>query len=227
MKLTKFAAIALIFFGFGCGNSTNTTTSSSKPAREKKVIPADEILAKYGEGLYAQFNITEGDVLIRLEMDKAPLTVANFVGLAEGSMPNDARPLGEPYYDGLNFHRVINVANGDSENFMIQGGDPDGNGTGGPGYQFRNEIHPALTHRSPGTLAMANSGPNTNGSQFYITNDARHDLDGSYNVFGYVVEGQKCVDQTLQGDKIHYVAIIRVGEAAKQFDAVSTFNANK
>ena len=191
------------------------------------MISADSIKEKYGEGLYAQFNITEGNVLARLEVEKAPLTVANFVALAEGSMPNDARPAGEPFYDNLNFHRVINLANGDSYDFMIQGGDPDGTGQGGPGYQFRNEIHPLLTHSGPGILAMANSGPNTNGSQFYITNDAQPSLDGSYNVFGRVVDGQSRVNQTLKGDKLYYVAIIRVGEAAENFDAIETFNSLK
>ncbi|MCO4819179.1 MAG: peptidylprolyl isomerase [Bacteroidetes bacterium] len=227
MNFTKLCAFILILAAAGCGSETKTTTKSRSHTREKKVLSADSIKAKYGEGLYAQINITEGDVLVRLEMEKAPLTVANFVALAEGSMPNDARPAGEPYYDGLNFHRVINLANGDSYNFMIQGGDPDGNGQGGPGYQFRNEIHPLLKHSGPGILAMANSGPNTNGSQFYITNDAQPSLDGSYNVFGKVVEGQSRVDQTLKGDKLFYVAIIRVGEMAKNFDAVETFNSLK
>lgn len=224
MNWLKYASIVIILTAFGCNATQETNTKSRSYTREKKVIPASEIQTKYGDGLYAQINITEGDVLVKLEMEKAPLTVANFVALAEGTMPNDAKPLGEPFYDGLNFHRVINLANGDSYNFMIQGGDPDGSGTGGPGYQFRNEIHPALTHSGPGILAMANSGPNTNGSQFYITNDAQPSLDGSYNVFGKVVEGQKAVDQTLKGDKIHYIAIIRVGEAAEQFDAMETFN---
>ena len=227
MKLIQFSAILLILATVGCGSETKNTSKSRTHTREKKVLNADSIQARYGEGLYAQINITEGNVLVRLEMEKAPLTVANFVALAEGAMPNDDKPMGEPYYDGLTFHRVINLANGDAQNFMIQGGDPDGSGTGGPGYQFRNEIHPLLRHSGPGILAMANSGPNTNGSQFYITNDAQPSLDGSYNVFGKVVEGQRAVDQTLKGDKIYYVAIIRVGEAAENFDAMETFNSLK
>lgn len=227
MNFLKLTAFALTLTIIGCGTPQETKTTTTSHTREKKVIPADEIKAKYGDGLYAQINITEGNVLIRLEMEKAPLTVANFVALAEGTMPNDARAKGEPFYDGLLFHRVINIANGDDDNFMIQGGDPDGDGTGGPGYQFKNEIHPQLTHSGPGILAMANSGANTNGSQFYITHGARHELDGSYNVFGKVVEGQLNVDQTLKGDKLHYIAIIRVGEAAENFDALATFNALK
>ncbi|MFT5723011.1 MAG: peptidyl-prolyl cis-trans isomerase A (cyclophilin A) [Bacteroidia bacterium] len=227
MNLLKYTALLLTFAFVGCGPTEKKPTTQTTKTREKKVLPTAEILAKYGEGLYAQINITEGNVLCRLEVEKAPLTVANFVALSEGTMPNDAKPLGTPFYDGLNFHRVINKANGDSYNFMIQGGDPDGNGQGGPGYQFRNEIHPMLNHSGPGTLAMANSGANTNGSQFYITNAAQPSLDGSYNVFGKVVEGQLSVDQTLVGDKIHYIAIIRVGQAAESFDAVTTFNSLK
>jgi peptidyl-prolyl cis-trans isomerase A (cyclophilin A) len=227
MNFIKLSSLVIIIALAGCTKTQNKTVKSRSVEREKKVIPAETILEKYGEGIYAQINITEGNVLARLAMERAPLTVANFVGLSEGSMPNDFRSAGEPYYDGLLFHRVINVANGDSYNFMIQGGDPDGNGQGGPGYQFRNEIHPLLKHSGPGILAMANSGANTNGSQFYITNDAQSSLDGSYNVFGKVVEGQLNVDQTLQGDKIHYIAIIRVGDAAKSFNAVETFNSLK
>ncbi|MFT5511993.1 MAG: peptidyl-prolyl cis-trans isomerase A (cyclophilin A) [Bacteroidia bacterium] len=227
MKLVKYIAVVLVLALFGCGNTTEKTTKTRTVTREKKVMPVDAVKEKYGDGLYAQINITEGDVLIRLAMDKAPLTVANFVALTEGNMPNDFRAAGVPYYDGLLFHRVINVANGDSYNFMIQGGDPDGNGSGGPGYQFRNETHPLLTHSGAGILAMANSGPNTNGSQFYITNDAQPSLDGSYNVFGKVVEGQGRVDRTLKGDKMYYVAIIRVGEKATNFDALTTFNTLK
>ena len=226
-QLTLFSAFMAILLS-SCGSSgTKTTTKTTPEERPHKLIPIEEIQSKYGEGLYAQMRITEGDVLIRLEMEKAPLSVANFVALAEGKMPNTAIPLGNPFYDGLNFHRVISIANGDNQNFMIQGGDPKGDGSGGPGYQFRNEISPALTHYREGTLAMANSGPNTNGSQFFITVAPQPSLDGSYNVFGYVVQGQDNVNKTLKGDKIRYVEIRRVGDAANNFDALKTFNSLK
>ncbi|MBO6515248.1 MAG: peptidylprolyl isomerase [Bacteroidia bacterium] len=169
-------------------------------------------------------SITEGDVLIRLEMEKAPLTVANFVALAEGSMPNNAKKPGEPFFDGLTFHRVISIANGDGNDFMIQGGDPDGSGMGGPGYNFRDEFHPSLQHNQPGKLSMANSGPATNGSQFFITLSPQPHLDNVHSIYGQVVQGLDKVQRTLQGDKIKYVKIIRIGEDAKNFDAMSTFN---
>lgn len=225
-RLTFFSALILILLSScgGNGNGNQEAAKSQASNKPHKLIPIEEIKTKYGDGLYAQMRITEGDVLIRLEMERAPLTTANFVALAEGKMPNTAIPVGQPFYDGLNFHRVISIANGDNQNFMIQGGDPKGDGTGGPGYQFRNEISPALTHYREGTLAMANSGPNTNGSQFYITVAPQSSLDGSYNVFGYVVQGQDNVNKTLKGDKIRYVEIRRVGAAAENFDAVKTFN---
>jgi peptidylprolyl isomerase len=148
------------------------------------------------------------------------LTVANFVGLAEGEIKNSAKSEGEPYYDGLTFHRVI-------KNFMIQGGDPTGNGNGGPGYAFRDEIDPSLKHDRAGTLSMANAGPNTNGSQFFITHKPTPHLDGKHAVFGYVVEGQGTVDLIEKGDEIKSVEIIRNGKAAKKFDAAETFNKMK
>lgn len=171
---------------------------------------------KLPDGLYAELNTSKGKILLWLEFEKAPLTVANFVGLAEGKIQNTFRQPGEPFYDGLTFHRVI-------ANFMIQGGDPAGNGTGGPGYSFKNEIVPELKHEGPGILAMANAGPNTNGSQFYITHVTTAWLDGGYNVFGHVVQGQDVVNAIVQGDKIESVKIIRRGKKAKKFNAAKTF----
>lgn len=191
---------------------------------EKKIKSESDLLAKYGEGIYAQMHITEGDVLIKLEMEKAPLTTANFVALAEGKMPNNAKKVGEPFYDGLTFHRVISMKNGDGQQFMIQGGDPLGNGMGGPGYEFRDEFHPDLKHTNPGVLSMANSGKNTNGSQFFITLAPTPHLDNVHSIFGKVVEGYEAANSTLMNDKIRWVAIIRVGDAAKKFDAMETFN---
>mgnify|MGYP003110789344 CR=1 FL=1 len=168
------------------------------------------------DGLYAKFHTSKGEILVALEYEKTPGTVGNFVGLAEGNLENKAIPQGKPYYDGLKFHRVI-------PDFMIQGGDPKGNGTGGPGYNFEDENHPTLTHDAPGKLSMANAGPGTNGSQFFITHIATPWLDGKHTVFGSVVEGQDVVDAIQQGDKIEKLEIIRQGAAAEKFNAVEEF----
>ncbi|WP_299110560.1 peptidylprolyl isomerase [uncultured Winogradskyella sp.] len=168
------------------------------------------------DGLYAKFNTTKGAVLVNLEFEKTPGTVGNFVALAEGNLENSAKPQGTPYYDGLKFHRVI-------PDFMIQGGCPQGTGTGNPGYKFDDEFHPDLKHSGPGILAMANSGPGTNGSQFYITHVATDWLDGKHTVFGNVIEGQDIVDAIVQGDSIESIEIIRQGEAAEKFNAIEAF----
>ncbi|MCL2608409.1 MAG: peptidylprolyl isomerase [Treponema sp.] len=176
-----------------------------------------------GDGVFARIGTTRGDVVIRLEYEKTPLTVVNFVALAEGKM--DATE-GKPFYDGLTFHRVISVVNGDGQDFMIQGGDPQGSGSGGPGYRFPDEIVPELRHDGPGILSMANAGPGTNGSQFFITLVETPWLDGRHTVFGRVIEGQDVVNATLQGDKINSVEIIRNGAAAGRFRAdQATFDA--
>ncbi|WP_179348657.1 peptidylprolyl isomerase [Winogradskyella pacifica] len=168
------------------------------------------------DGIYAKFNTTKGAILVNLEFEKAPGTVGNFVALAEGNLENSAKPQGNPYYDGLKFHRVI-------PDFMIQGGCPQGTGTGDPGYKFDDEFHPDLRHSGPGVLAMANSGPGTNGSQFYITHIATDWLDNKHTVFGNVVEGQDIVDAIAQGDKIETIEIIRQGDAAEKFNAIEAF----
>jgi peptidylprolyl isomerase len=168
-------------------------------------------------GIYAKFETSQGEILAVLEYNKVPLTVANFVGLAEGSLKNEAKKKGEPFYDGLTFHRVI-------ENFMIQGGDPKGNGTGGPGYKFADEFHPDLKHTGPGILSMANSGANTNGSQFFITHIDTTWLDNKHAVFGKVIEGLEVVNNIKQGDKLEKLEIIRQGEEAQAWDATLVFD---
>ncbi len=171
---------------------------------------------KLGEGLFAKIVTTKGAIIVKLEMEKTPLTVANFVGLAEGKIKNTAKAEGQPYYNGLKFHRVI-------ADFMIQGGDPTGTGSGSSGYKFKDEFDQSLKHNRAGTLSMANSGPGTNGSQFFITHKDTPWLDGKHSVFGYVVEGQGTVDLIAEGDLIKTIEIIRNGKAAKKFDAAKVF----
>jgi FKBP-type peptidyl-prolyl cis-trans isomerase len=167
-------------------------------------------------GLYAKFNTSKGAIIVNLEFEKTPGTVGNFVALAEGNLENGSKPQGTPYYNGLKFHRVI-------ADFMIQGGCPLGTGTGSPGYSFDDEFHPELKHSGPGILSMANSGPASNGSQFFITHVATPWLDNKHTVFGNVVEGQDVVDAIAQNDVLESLEIIRVGEAAEKFNAVEAF----
>lgn len=177
--------------------------------------------SNYAPGLYAEISTNQGLIVAKLYFEQTPLTVTNFVGLAEGRLENKAKPAGEPYYDGLIFHRVI-------PGFMIQGGDPDGTGRGGPGYQFADEVFPSLRHTKPGILSMANAGPGTNGSQFFITVAATPWLDGKHTVFGEVVSGMDVVnkivgvekgaqDRPRQEQVMETVRIVRVGEAAEAF----------
>ena len=170
------------------------------------------------DGLFARIDTNRGEILVRLEYQKAPLTVCNFAALAAGTMDICA---GKPFYDGLTFHRVI-------PNFMIQGGDPLGSGQGGPGYQFPDEIDPSLRHDGPGVLSMANAGPGTNGSQFFITLKDTPWLDGKHTVFGKVVEGMNALraigqtptdGQDRPRDKviINRITIVKNGAAAQAF----------
>jgi len=165
------------------------------------------------DGLYAKFDTAKGEIICSLEFEKTPLTVTNFVGLAEGTKDlGGGKATGDRFYDGLKFHRVI-------PDFMVQGGCPLGTGTGGPGYTFPDEIDPSLTHSGPGILSMANSGPGTNGSQFFITHVATPWLDGKHTVFGHVISGQDVVDKIAGDDALNSIEIIRVGAAAEAFQS--------
>ena len=169
------------------------------------------------DGLYANLQTSKGEIILKLEIEKTPVTVANFVSLAEGRNEKVSDEFsGKKYYDGLIFHRVI-------DDFMIQGGDPTATGSGGPGYQFSDEFTD-LSHSGPGILSMANAGPGTNGSQFFITHKETPWLDGKHTVFGKVIKGQVVVDSIAQNDTIFKVNIIRKGSKAKKFDAPKIFS---
>ncbi len=198
----KYAAAALIFAALVCGGY----------AQMKKATKA--IDGK--EGIFAVMETSRGDIVLELHYKQTPLTVTNFVGLAEGKLK---AAQGKPFYDGLKFHRVISKANGDEQDFMIQGGDPQGTGRGGPGYTFPDEIVSSLKHSTPGVLSMANAGPGTNGSQFFITHVPTPWLDGKHTVFGKVLEGQDVVNKMRQGDVIKKVTIVRKGRDAEAFGA--------
>jgi peptidyl-prolyl cis-trans isomerase A (cyclophilin A) len=172
-------------------------------------FPAAAQAATLGDGLYAEIKTERGTIVCSLEFQKVPMTVSNFVGLAEGTLKANGAA-GRKFYDGLTFHRV-------DAGFVIQGGDPNGDGSGGPGYAFPNETRPELLHDAPGVLAMANSGPDTNGSQFYITMKPAPWLNGGYNVFGHVVQGMDVVKAVKQGDHMISVKIIRIGAVAGAF----------
>lgn len=180
------------------------------------------------DGLYAQMETNMGNMTIELFEKEAPLTVANFVGLAEGTKENKAKPLGTPYYDGIVFHRVI-------KDFMIQGGDPDGKGTGGPGYDFADEFFSDRKHDKKGILSMANAGPGTNGSQFFITEVPTPWLDGKHTIFGQVIDGLDVIDSIANVKKgaqdrpvedvvINHVYIIKKGDEYKKYNGGEAFD---
>ena len=167
-------------------------------------------------GLFANISTSKGEIKIELEFEKTPGTVGNFVGLSLGLINNSIKPLGEAYYNGLKFHRVIN-------DFMIQAGCPLGTGTGDPGYKFDDEFHSELKHDRPGVISMANAGPSTNGSQFFITHVETPWLDNKHTVFGNVIDGMDVVNSISQNDEIVSVKINAVGDKAKAFDAAKAF----
>ena len=167
-------------------------------------------------GLFATLSTSKGEIKIELEFEKTPGTVGNFVGLSLGLINNSIKPLGEAYYNGLKFHRVIN-------DFMIQAGCPFGSGTGDPGYKFDDEFHNELKHDRPGVISMANAGPSTNGSQFFITHVETPWLDNKHTVFGNVIDGMDVVNSISQNDEIISIKINAVGDKAKAFDAAKAF----
>lgn len=221
--LTALSIFALIACGAQSGTEKSTdntspseTTTETPAAVVEETAAVEETPVDKEEGIFAEIVTTKGSIFIQLAYDKVPMTVANFVGLAEGKIENNSKALGTPYYDGIIFHRVI-------PNFMIQGGDPTGTGMGGPGYKFRDEIDATLRHDRAGVLSMANAGPGTNGSQFFITHNETPWLDGKHTVFGYVIKGQNVVDAIQQGDTIETIKITRKGKDAKAFDAAKVF----
>ena len=212
MKKTLLLISALAIVNFGA--------MAQKKQKQKLTKMDKEFLDKQENGIYAKFETSKGDIYTALEHKKTPMTVANFVGLAEGNIKNTAKPEGTPYYDGLRFHRVI-------PNFMIQGGCPLGTGTGDPGYKFGDEIDSTLKHKGPGILSMANAGPGTNGSQFFITHVETPWLDGKHTVFGHVVQGQDVVNKIAQNDTIKKLTILRKGKEAQSFDAPKVFESEQ
>lgn len=174
--------------------------------------------AQNEDGIFAKMETTKGTIILKLEYKKVPVTVANFITLSEGTNPNvEDKFKNKPYYNGIKFHRVIN-------DFMIQGGDPTGTGSSGPGYKFKDEFDASLKHDKPGILSMANAGPGTNGSQFFITHKATPWLDNKHSVFGEVVSGMDVVNQIVQNDIIGSIVILRNGNEANAFDAVKVFD---
>lgn len=199
----------------------NLAFAGNNKGKKTKLSKMDkEFLSKQADGMYAKFETDKGTIYCALEFKKTPMTVANFVGLAEGAIKNTAKAEGKAYYDSLKFHRVI-------PNFMIQGGCPLGTGTGDPGYKFGDEFDETLKHSGPGILSMANAGPGTNGSQFFITHVKTDWLDGKHTVFGHVIEGQSVVDSIKGNDVLKHLVILRKGKEAEAFDAPKVFEFEK
>ncbi len=207
--MNKFAKIIMLMFSF-----LNMACAQNKSNK----------IADLPDGLYSLIETNKGTIVISLDYINAPYTVANFIGLAEGTIDNTFKKKGEPYFDGLSFHRIV-------EDFVIQGGDPAGDGSGGPGYEFENEISTNLKHDKKGVVAMANAGPNTNGSQFYITLKEVPFLDGNYSVFGQVVKGIEVLDAIVknkaQKNTMIKVTIIGKGKEAENFNAPVVFAQKK
>lgn len=211
----KFKLLFLLFLGL---TTTFHGQVAKKNVKVKKATSNIKSKPTSDQGIFAEIETSKGKIVIQLEYKKTPITVANFITLAEGTntfVKNDLK--GKPFYNGLKFHRVIN-------DFMIQGGDPNGNGSGDPGYKFKDEFAPDLKHDKGGILSMANSGPATNGSQFFITHKDTPWLDGKHSVFGHVTSGMDVVNAIVQDDAINKITITRKGAEAKKFNAVKVFS---
>ena len=218
MSKIKYNILLLICLGM----ISATAQTKKKPVAKStkvttKVIAKKPTSAPADQGIFAEIETSKGKILLQLEHQKTPITVANFITLSEGTnrAVTDEKLKGKPFYNGLKFHRVI-------ADFMIQGGDPQGTGNGGPGYAFKDEFTDAAFDKA-GILAMANSGPKTNGSQFFITHKATPWLTGKHTIFGHVITGQDVVNKIAQDDVIKTITIVRKGGDAKKFDAAKTF----
>jgi len=225
----KIKLIALLFlsitFAFAQGKKKPTPAKPASTVKTTTVAktPVSLPVVNPNEGIFAEFTTTKGKIVMQLEYKKTPITVANFISLIEGTNPQVGTDYkGKKFYDGLKFHRVISVLNGDEQDFMIQGGDPLGNGSGGPGFAFKDEITD-LKHHKAGIVSMANSGPKSNGSQFFITLKDTPWLDGKHTVFGIVSSGMEVVTSIKKDDVINSVVIVRKGADAKKFDAAKLF----
>tara|TARA_B100000963_G_scaffold321654_1_gene305134 strand:+ start:48603 stop:49610 length:1008 start_codon:yes stop_codon:yes gene_type:complete len=182
------------------------------------IISCNNLSTMEEKGLFAKLKTNKGEIIVKLQYELTPLTVSNFITLSEGTNPYVSENFkNKKFYDGLTFHRVI-------EDFMIQGGDPTGTGSGGPGYKFKDEINSSLKHDKAGVLSMANAGPSTNGSQFFITHKETPWLDGKHSVFGLVTKGMDVVNKIVSKDSILNISIIREGKSAKNFNAVKTIS---
>lgn len=215
IKMKRLISLTILFltlFSLSCKDRKTENDDTQSIAETQKFQPNKDMVAL----IYTN----KGVIKVGLEYVKAPMTVANFVALAEGKMENVHRSHGKNFYDGLTFHRVI-------ENFMIQGGDPNGNGAGNAGYTFPDEFVPELRHDDAGVLSMANSGKNSNSCQFFITHNSTPWLDDVHTVFGKVIEGQAVVNSIVQGDRIDSIRIQRNTPEAQQFNAPKVFTSQK
>ncbi len=213
LKPFKMKSKILLLLFLGMLNAQAQVAKKNSPTKK-----LTSISKPVEEGIFANILTNKGTIVVQLEYKKTPVTVANFIALAEGknTFVTNEKLKGKPFYDGLKFHRVI-------KDFMIQGGDPKGNGTGGPEYTFKDEFTD-LKFDKGGILAMANSGPATNGSQFFITHKDTPWLDGKHTIFGHVTQGMAIVNAIAQDDLILKITITRKGTLAKAFDAPKVFS---
>ena len=208
----KFKILLLLFLSVSINNA-----QTKKKSVKTKVATIKPAIANASDGIFAEITTNKGLIIAKLEYLKVPITVANFIALSEGTNTAVAEKYkGKKFYDGLKFHRVI-------KDFMIQGGDPDGNGSGGPGYAFKDEFNPTLVHDKGGILSMANSGVSTNGSQFFITHKETPWLNNKHTIFGSVSTGMDVVNNIEQNDVILKIIIKRRGQDALKFNAAKVF----